>query len=319
MRIVFCIAASLVALAGLLGVVTALGVAAIERANPPQGRFVEVEGGRLHVVELGPPDAPPVVLLHGASGNLADIRLALGDRLAARHRVILIDRPGHGWSDRPGGAADAVPARQAVLIRQALKAIGVRRAVMVGHSWSGAVATAYALDHPDGVAALVLLAPVTHPWPGDVHWLDHLITTPLVGRLFVHTLVYPIGQFLLGSGIANAFAPQEPPPGYRARAGAEMILRPAELTANAQDVVRLKAFVAAQAPRYRRLTMPTLIVFGSADEIVLPATHAQAIAAQLPRGRLIEIAGVGHMVHFAAADRIVEVIEELVAATRAER
>jgi pimeloyl-ACP methyl ester carboxylesterase len=296
-----------------------LGVAAIERANPPRGRFVEVEGGRLHVVELGPPDAPPVVLLHGAAGNLGDIRLALGARLAARHRVILIDRPGHGWSDRPGGSADASPARQAALIRQALDAIGVRRAVMVGHSWSGAVATAFALDHPDGVAALVLLAPVTHPWPGDVHWLDHLITTPLVGRLFVHTLAYPVGQLLLGGGIANAFAPQEPPPGYRARAGAEMILRPAELTANAEDVVQLKTFVTAQVPRYADLKMPTVIVFGNADEIVSPGIHARSIAAVLPRGRLIELPGIGHMVHFAAAARVVEVIEELAAEMQAGR
>ncbi len=76
----------------------------IERAHPPAGRFVEVAGGRLHLLELGPADAPPVVLLHGASGNLGDMRVALGDRLAARYRVILVDRPGHGWSDRPDGA-----------------------------------------------------------------------------------------------------------------------------------------------------------------------------------------------------------------------
>ena len=169
MRIILKIVTSLVALLGALAVVTALGVAAIERANPPQGRFVEVEGGRLHLVELGSPDAPPVVLLHGASGNLGDMRLALGDRLAVRHRVILIDRPGHGWSERPGGSADASPARQAKLIHQALQTIGVRRAIVVGHSWSGALATAYALDNPQDVAGLVLLAPVTHPWTGNIY------------------------------------------------------------------------------------------------------------------------------------------------------
>ena len=85
-----------------LAVVTAIGTAAIERAYPPAGKFVEVEGGRLHVLELGPADAPAIVLLHGASGNLGDMRLALGESLAARYRVILVDRPGHGWSDRPG-------------------------------------------------------------------------------------------------------------------------------------------------------------------------------------------------------------------------
>ena len=99
------------ALLGALAIVTWLGIRGIEQAHPPSGGFVEVDGGRLHVVELGPIGTPQVVLLHGASGNLGDMRLALGERLAANHRVILIDRPGHGWSDRSGGSADASPAR----------------------------------------------------------------------------------------------------------------------------------------------------------------------------------------------------------------
>ncbi|MET0670821.1 MAG: alpha/beta hydrolase [Xanthobacteraceae bacterium] len=260
-----------------------------------------------------------MVLLHGASGNLSDMRLALGDRLAASHRVILIDRPGHGWSGRPGGSADASPARQAKVIHQALKTVGVGPAVVVGHSWSGALATAYALDHPQDVAGLVLLAPVTHPWHGSTYWLDNLITTPLIGPLFVHTVAYPLGKFLIGTGISNAFDPQRPPPDYLARAGAELILRPKELTANAEDVMQLKAFVTAQAPQYTGLKTPTVIIFGSADEIVSPGIHARSIARQLPRGRFIEVPGVGHMVHFAAADRIVEAIEGLVADMRVGR
>src|SRR5690242_17956743 len=127
------------AVVGGLAVLTEFGARRIARAHPPQGRFVEVTGGRLHLLELGPVDAQPVVLLHGASGNLQDMRFALGDKLAARYRVILIDRPGHGWSDRPGSSAS--PAVQAALIHQALERIGVTHAIVVGHSWSGALAT----------------------------------------------------------------------------------------------------------------------------------------------------------------------------------
>src|ERR1700746_3066748 len=95
---------------GLLAVATAIGVARIERAHPPTGRIIAVHGGRMHVVELGRSlPGPAVVLLHGASGNLEDMRLALGEKLAATRRVVLIDRPGHGWSDRLGGDADALP------------------------------------------------------------------------------------------------------------------------------------------------------------------------------------------------------------------
>ena len=56
----------------------------------------------LHVVDIGPRDAagPAIVMIHGASSNLESMRQPLGDRLARNHRVILIDRPGHGWSTR---------------------------------------------------------------------------------------------------------------------------------------------------------------------------------------------------------------------------
>src|SRR5579863_6011069 len=92
------------AILGAGGVVTMLEAARIEAAHPASGRFVEVEGGRLHVLELGPAgreEQPPIVLVHGASGNLHDLRIALGDPLARNRRAILFDRPGHGWSDRP--------------------------------------------------------------------------------------------------------------------------------------------------------------------------------------------------------------------------
>src|SRR5262249_4983349 len=119
------VAIAAVGILGGLAAFTAISARRIERAHPPVGRFVEVDGGRLHLLELGPANATPVVLLHGATGNLNDMRVALGDRLATRYRVILVDRPGHGWSDRPGGSADASPARQAALIHQALQRIGV--------------------------------------------------------------------------------------------------------------------------------------------------------------------------------------------------
>ena len=122
-----------------------------ERRYPAIGRLVPVTGGRLHVIDREPaePAGPlPVVLLHGASGNARDMMAALGDRVGRVRRVIAIDRPGHGWSDRPGGRSDAAPARQATLIREALSAMGVHRAVVVGHSWSGALATRLALDAP---------------------------------------------------------------------------------------------------------------------------------------------------------------------------
>jgi pimeloyl-ACP methyl ester carboxylesterase len=299
------------ALLGGLALFSAFCVRSIEQAHPPAGRFVEVAGGRIHLVELGPAAAAPVVLLHGASGNLEDMRLALGDKLAKHHRVILVDRPGHGWSDRLGGSADASPARQAALIHAALKQIGIRSAVIVGHSWSGALVTAYALAYPDAVSGLLLLAPVTHPWKGGVGWYNPILTTPIIGPLFARTIALPLGRLLTGPVVTSVFAPHEPPQDYAGRTAVELVLRPAELIANAEDLIQLKPFVSAQAPNYGAIAAPVTIIVGDLDYVVSLQIHAEAIAAMLPRGRLIVLPGVGHMVHHVAADVFVEAIAGL--------
>jgi pimeloyl-ACP methyl ester carboxylesterase len=305
---------AIVAILGIGATITAVGVAQLERAHRPAGRFVPVVGGRLHVVDLAPArptDAPPIVLLHGASGNLEDQRLTLGTALATRHRVILIDRPGHGFSDRPGGAADASPGRQAALIAQALARLGVPRAIVVGHSWSGAVATALALDFPERVAGLVLLAPVTHPWPGGISWHNWLASTPVIGRLFAETCAFPIGSLLVARGVESVFEPQLAPADYVRRTATRLVLRPQEFVANAQDVAALRAFVTAQVPRYGEIAAPTVIISGDRDNTVGLEIHSRVVARLIPGARLMVLPGIGHMLHHVAADAVVAAIEEL--------
>jgi pimeloyl-ACP methyl ester carboxylesterase len=299
-----------------LGAVTLIGTHIIERAHPPAGRFVAVSGGRLHVVELGPANAngPPIVLLHGASGTLEDMRLALGERLARRHRVVLVDRPGHGWSDAWDAAIG--PGRQAGPIAEALDALGIARAIVVAHSWSGALATALALDHPQRVAGLVLTAPVLNPWKGGVAWYYELAALPLVGPLFTATLALPLGVALMDSASRNVFAPQPVPSDYVERAAIRMVLRPAQFMANARDVIALKPHVTAQVPRYRELKMPVVIFTADRDTIVPPETHAHPFAAAVPGVRLIELPGAGHGLHHVAADAIVAEIDALAVARR---
>jgi pimeloyl-ACP methyl ester carboxylesterase len=303
-----------IAIIAASAVITALGVAWLERIYRPAGRFVPVAGGRLHVVDLAPPHVPvgpPVVLLHGASGNLEDQRLTLGHALAARRRVILIDRPGHGFSDRPGGRADASPGRQAALVAQALSELGIERAIVLGHSWSGALAAAFALDFPAHTAGLVLLSPVTHPWPGGISWYNALAATPAIGPLFARTLALPLGLLMIGNAVANVFTPQRPPPDYVRRSASRLVLRPAEFMANAQDIAVLKPFVIAQVPRYRAIAAPTVVISGDRDTIVSLDLHARAVAALIPGAKLVLLEGIGHMPQQAAAAAIVAEIDEL--------
>ena|SRR5882672_8231442 len=116
----------------VLALITQAGVLILQRAYPAQGRMVEVAGATLNVVEIGPRDAAglPVVMIHGASSNLEAMRQPLGDLLARNHRVILIDRPGHGWSTR-ARLEDSTPAIQGEMIDEALEKLGVGQAFFV--------------------------------------------------------------------------------------------------------------------------------------------------------------------------------------------
>lgn len=280
----------------------------IERRHHPAGRFVAVPGGRLHLIDRGSRTAAmTIVLLHGASGNAADMGVLVAP-LSQRFRTIAIDRPGHGWSDRPGGAAAASPARQAELIAQALHRIGVERAIFVGHSWSGALACRLALAHRDLCAGVVLVAAATHPWPGGVAWHYTAAAHPLVGALFRRTLVAPMGLRAIDQGISAIFAPQAAPPGYATAIGAALLLRPAHFRANAEDMVGLHPFVTAQAPRYGEIDVPVGIVSGTADTIV-PDLHSRTIHAQLHHSRLTLLPGIGHMPHHAATASVIAEID----------
>lgn len=294
---------------------------AFERAFPPRGEFFPSGGGRLHATRRDParPSRGDVVLVHGASGNQADMMLALGDRLADRgFRVFAVDRPGHGYSARAMRDGWS-PAVQASAIRAALEAAGVRRAIVVGHSWAGAVATNFALDHADFAEGAVLLAPVTHPWPGGVRWYYTLAATPIVGWLFAHVLVAPIGLASLRGAVAGVFAPQPTPPDYAARTGAVLALRPRVFRANAQDIVRLRAFLEAQAPRLPQIDIPVAVLTGDRDGVVLTEVHSHGCARDIRGARLRILPGVGHSPHWADPDTTAGFIEELAARVQSAR
>src|SRR6266403_572465 len=227
------VALIVVAALAFLALVTQAGVLRAERAHPVQGRMIEVAGAALHVVDIGPRDAigPPIVMLHGASSNLEVMRQPVGDRLARNHRVILIDRPGHGWSTR-ARQEDSTPAIQGRMIDEALEKLGVGPAILVVHSWSGALGARMALDHPRRVAGLVMLAPVAYPWRGGIGWYTKLVAIPVIGPLLAYTITLPLCYFLAGPGARGVFLPQVMPDGFVGNTATAVVLRPREFLAN---------------------------------------------------------------------------------------
>lgn len=298
----------------VLALATQAGVIVLQHRYPAHGKAIEVTGATLNVLDIGPKDAagPPIVLIHGASSNLEAMRRPLGDRLAVSHRVILIDRPGHGWSSAVGEEA-ATPAAQGRMIEEALKELNVGPVILVVHSWAGALGARMALDYPARVAGLVMLAPVAYPWPGGVGWYNELVTKPVIGPLLAYTVTLPLGYFLAESGARAVFLPQVMPDDFVANTATPLLLRPREFLANARDLVRLKQAVAEQAPRYPEISVPTVVIAGDVDKTVSTNIHSRPFAAAVPNAKLIVLPGVGHMVQNAAPDLVIREIEGLIA------
>ena len=282
--------------------------ARVERRWPPQGRFIDIGGARLHVVERGPADAPRVLLIHGASANLREVLPPLIE-LETDHRVIAMDRPGYGYSSRPRGSESL--ALQARFAAGVLEAIGAGPALIVGQSLGAAVALRLAHDRPELVRGLVLIAPATHPYPGDNVWWARLAATPLIGPAFAALFVPFAGPAMAQAGVANTFAPAPVPKTYEEEAGIGLTLRPRAFVASARDVVASKKEFVAQALLYPEISAPTIIITADKDRVVSPKIHARALAGDLPAAELVIAPGAGHMPHRVRTDLVLAAIRRV--------
>jgi len=312
--------AALLGAGGALFAFTLWQVRRVEARYPPVGVLVDAGEEVVHLVErpaIGP-ERGVVLLVHGASGNHADMMAALGAPLAALgFRTLAVDRPGHGWSSRRSGRRLSSPQRQAALIRAALASRGVTQAIVVVHSLAGVLGLAMALEAPAFTRALVLLAPVSHPWPGGVDWRYAVAAAPWLGWWFRRLVVFPAGLATMAAGVRSVFAPNPPPACYIEATKLALVLRPAHFLANAQDVADLKAFVKALAPRYPEIRAPTAILTGDSDGVVYTHIHALGCARDIPGATLCALEGTGHSPHHSAPDIVVAAILEVERRSRA--
>jgi pimeloyl-ACP methyl ester carboxylesterase len=292
----------------------ALSVAAIvvrertrraERLNPPAGRFVHVDGVRLHYVERG--EGPPVVLLHGNGTMVQDFDLSgLLDLAAAHYRVIAFDRPGYGYSTRPRGRI-WTPAAQAELFAKAFRALGIERPVVVGHSWGTLVALALGLQHPAEVRSLVLLSGYYFPTVRlDVPLLSPP-AIPVIGGLMRYTLSPLLGRALWPALMRRLFGPG-PTPRRFLQFPKWMSLRPSQLKAAAAESALMIPAAAALRRHYSELRPPAFIVAGAEDRYV-SAEQSVRLHKALPSSELRLVSGMGHMVHHFAPRKIVAAID----------
>jgi pimeloyl-ACP methyl ester carboxylesterase len=164
-----------------------------------------------------------------------------------------------------------------------------------------------------------MLAPVTHPWRGGVGWYNKAVTAPVIGPLLAYTVTLPLGLLLVEPAARAVFLPQQMPDGFVKSTATLLLLRPREFLANARDLVALKAAVAAQAPRYAEIKVPTTIISGDVDMTVSTDIHSRPFAAAVPNAKLIVLKDVGHMVQNVAPDLVISEIDAMVGRVAAER
>jgi pimeloyl-ACP methyl ester carboxylesterase len=265
---------------------------------------VTATGVPVHYVRSG--EGRPIVYIHGAKGSVYDLLLSIGDRLAERYAVVAFDRPGSGFSGRSARDGGS-PQAQAAVLRAAAAELGLKRPVLVGHSFGAAVALAWALDAPGEVAAVVTLGGYVLPLGGPPPWVVALMrsrtTLRAVGRLGRSRL----GRPLVESAARRAFFPGRPPDEYL-RIAPALALDEARLINDGDDRKSAEAGLRALQPRYAGLAVPVVIVVGEQDRMVPPST-SEKLYALLPRAEIVRLPASGHMPQFTATGAVLAAVD----------
>lgn len=307
MRAIAALAVLLLITCGCLGIATQIIVRQAE-ARYPAAAFVTVEETRLHYASEG--SGRPVVFVHGGNGQLQDFALSpVFAPVAAEFHATAFDRPGLGYSEKPANG-DMTPAVQARLIREALEELQVERPLLVGQSWGGVVALAYALDNPESVSGVVLIGVAPYPRERTTDPFLAVARVPVIGDLLVHTVFVPIGHYLLSPVLleqsVGSFAPlsQVPPSFYDTNIA--LGLRPKQILSAAEESVVIPASLESLSERLHEITVPVTVLVGELD------THAAEQAARLKNdivgSTVVIVDGANHYFWYAYPEVVVEAI-----------
>lgn len=262
------------------------------QCEKPKENYLEIENTRVRYVVAG--SGPVVVMIHGNAGSVDDFDFKSLGHLCRDHRVVAVDRPGHGKSDRPNGIA-ATLQYQTRLLHETLAHLGVTCPVLVGHSWGGALALSYAVEYPQEVSAIVLLAPAAYPDQGEDQFLRVVLETPVIGDVSLTVGRLLFGKRILKKELERAFYPDTVTDEYL-RYASSLWLHHKQLRAYFEDEFSLNKDLERISKHYPDIRIPVAIVTGDHDRVV-PAKHnAYRLKRSIAQSQLIELKNTGHQV-----------------------
>ncbi|BCG94352.1 alpha/beta fold hydrolase [Mesorhizobium sp. 131-2-1] len=280
-----------------------------ERLVPARGKFVEIDGNRIHYVEEG--EGRPIVFLHGLGAQLHHFRHTLFGCFGPGYRLIALDRPGSGYSVPARGATGRLP-EQAEIVRRFIDKLGLEKPLVVGHSLGGAIALTLAVEHPGTISGIALLAPLTHLETRVRQKFDLLyVPSRLLRRIMAYTVAIPLSLKYADPTMKFIFAPQGVPGDCMTGGGGWLGLRPAHFHATSTDVVAVEQDLGRIEQRSGEIAMPAGILFGTADRVIGMAVHGEPMRSKL-QGLDFEAAdGLGHMPQFIEPERVAAFVRRI--------
>jgi pimeloyl-ACP methyl ester carboxylesterase len=274
--------AALVALVVLLAINTVVTNDETKPAKADVGRILKLPGGDLQVSDVGSPSRPTIALLHGFAGSIHWWEPAM-DVMARNFHVVSIDLLGHGGSEKPDSGY-SMP-NQAKLVSQALDQLGVRRAIVAGHSMGGVVATALAEQDPSRVSGVVIVDSPPTKDAGELPFLARLGFVPVLGQAIRRV----VPDSAVKDNIEKAFAPGFDVPDQFVDDFNKMTYTSYDDSHNASDDFNDERSLVERLTGARK---PLRVIFGAEDDFVDPDTASQF--EQVPGTEVTIIPGAGH-------------------------
>lgn len=287
---------------------TAFVARKVTQAFPPPGEWMEVDGERIHYRSLG--TGPTIVLVHGLAGQSKNFDYLPLAELARRWRLVLVDRPGSGFSPRRDEGKAGIAA-QGRLVAGFIRALRLEQPpLLVGHSLGGAIALSAALQDPEAIAGLALIAPLTHFSPDVPAPFRALsIRTAWLREFVGRTLAVPLTILNSRRTLALIFGPEPAPADFPVRGGGLLGLRPAAFRGASVDMVAVEQDLPAQQERYAQLRVPVRVLYGEGDQVLDWRAQGEALVAKAPQAQLKVIPG-GHMLPVTQAAETAAWLEE---------